>query len=84
MSARLPATFRDRSSVEGGRDLHPPTPFFEERGIPPPTPSNLDYSLRLLARLLVKAATAAETAPPADDHNQVDVAAPPKVGSDRR
>jgi len=41
-------------------------------------------ALRLLARLLVRAATAAQTAPAADPENQVDVAAPPKVGSDRR
>lgn len=46
-------------------------------------PSTTECALRLLARLLVRTAASARTAPAAEPQIPLDVAAPSKVGSDR-
>lgn len=54
---------------------------FNEEGIPGATPEGLEQALRLLARLLVRAATAPTPDTSTEPEKPLDVAAVPKVVS---
>jgi hypothetical protein len=70
------ATLASEAAPDLQIDLH-------EEETPTTAPEALDHAMRLLARLLVRAATAPNPKPVADAEKPLDVAVVPKVGLDR-